>query len=216
MILYKFDPVSKVPSGQETVKAPEGIDDPRLLSTEQLWKKLGRKGAPSATIWSPEGFEGDAVIVFEGNGWMPLPSADWLAENLIAGDTWFDYKFVQAHDMVLDVLNALQEFTKDRLDAIGAGYSPVEQRTFTLQYEEALRVKEDASSEAPMLSAIAQAEGQSVENLAETIIEKHLAAKQAEIDFVVCCNVWRRNVKRWREEKDVGALEEAVAFYQAI
>ncbi len=93
-------------------------------------------------------------------------------------------------------------------------YPEVEVQTFDLQYQEAKRYVEDGV-ESELLSILAEAQGRSVDDLAQSIITKHEADIKANIEFVGKVQTLRHRVKKAAKKSHLPTEQQIIDFLKA-
>lgn len=198
IVLYTVDQVTLRATG--TTEIEVDIEDPRLVSAQELWRLAGKRGKVLGSVWpSPQD-----DFIFDGNGWRLPPDASELATLLVNG-THFDLDYVRANQMAEDVLiHVLKEIPEPQLKSI---YSTSEVLLFDAQVVEAQGFIGGTISEPPLLTAVAESQGQSVGEVAQSVLDKSNARRAEEAAYLANVNRHRRTLKEIRE---LGSVEEAL------
>lgn len=211
--LYRYDPKTNEPTGEkEVVTLPEG-SNVYSMGIGKIWEVANLEGEPTATIWEPP----VGRCVFDGHGWVSLEGLDAPSAVHLLAQGVVNVGLVLQLGLGDAVLEELKLLVNGALSTYGnsldSTYSTFEKGSWDYQLEEAKAILDDSKADAPILTAVAQAEGKDVKAIAESVLSKDKERKQALKDFAVLANTARAKLvtaERTYVKSKKAALESLV------
>ena len=197
--IYFFDPVTKQPTGSS--KEYE-VDDDLPLENEKIWAAVKLPLPMLGSIWKPN----SPNDIFDGYGWIAGPTitpkriATLLEEGALTAEG--AARVLPAPSIVPELSLLVDKRLQRKSKVFEKKYSTTERESWAQQLTEARALEDDPKAETPILSAVAEAENSSAEEVALTVLDKHREYVEAQAKFVADANKLRRAKKKALEEKD--------------
>lgn len=198
--VYEFDPITRKFSGEVEYEW-EGPQDLQKMSPAEAWELLQPGTKIKGSLWPPP--HPDSLFI---DGWYPsAPSSQHLAHLLLLGSI----ESGAVVDRADEVVDALIEINKPNL--VLGEYDAQEVESWPIQLDEAL------NGGGPLLQAIADVENRTLQEIVNSVLEKHEERSRKLTTHVIRSNYWRRQGPLVREIVDPEArIQAAIDLRQEI